>query len=147
MKVKDAYVITYPGSLGDPWWDHTQLLAQVNNALVIFEEVHSACIGLFIFDQSSVHASLGPDALRAFGMNKSNGGRQQKQKDTVILMNNPYLEFRGRPQKIITEDGQAKGLLQMLEEHGFKVQGMHVKCSPVCPFKNDDCCMARLLSK
>jgi hypothetical protein len=76
VKVKDAHVITYPGSSGDPWWDHTQLLMQVDNALAIFEEAHPGYIGLFIFDQSSAHASLGPDALRAFDMNKSNGGKQ-----------------------------------------------------------------------
>ena len=147
VKVKDARVITYPGSTGDPWWDHTQLLAQIDNALAIFEEAHPECTGLFIFDQSSAHASLGPDALRAFDMNKSNGGKQRKQKDTVIPMTNPYPEFQGRLQKMKTEDGQAKGLQQTLEERGFKVQGMRLKCSPVCPFENDDCCMARLLSK
>ena len=31
---------------------------------------------LFIFDQSSAHASLTPDALRAFTMNKSNDSVQ-----------------------------------------------------------------------
>jgi len=76
VKVKDARVITYPGSTGDPWWDHTQLLAQVDNALAIFEEAHPECIGLFIFDQSSAHASLGPNVLHVFEMNKSNGGKQ-----------------------------------------------------------------------
>src|SRR5216684_922407 len=39
------------------------------------------------------------------------------------------------------------GIQQMLEECGFDVCGMHVKCSPVCPFENSDCCMACLLSK
>ena len=78
--VKDARCITYPGSGGDPWWDHTQLLAQVDRALVIFEEAHPDCIALFIFDQSSAHASLGLDALRAFDMNKSNGGRSEERR-------------------------------------------------------------------
>jgi len=71
---KDACCIIYPGSGGDPWWEHTQLLKQVNKAITIFEEAHPDCVGLFIFDQSSAHTSLGPDALRAFDMNKSNGG-------------------------------------------------------------------------
>jgi hypothetical protein len=34
-----------------------------------------------------------------------------------------------------------------LEERGFNVQNLRAKCSPVCPFKNDNCCMARILSK
>jgi hypothetical protein len=62
-------------------------------------------------------------------------------------MNNHYVEHRRKAQKMTTEAGQAKGLQQTLEERGFDVRGMRVKCSPVCPLENDDCCMARLLSK
>jgi hypothetical protein len=67
--VKDARCIIYPGVGGDPWWDHAQLLVQVDKAIAIFEEAHPDCIALFVFDQSSAHASLGPDALHAFDMN------------------------------------------------------------------------------
>jgi len=73
---KAARCIMYPGSRGNPWWDHAQLLVQVEHAISIFEEAHPRCIGLFLFDHSSAHASLGPDALRAWDMNKSNGGKQ-----------------------------------------------------------------------
>jgi hypothetical protein len=45
------------------------------------------------------------------------------------------------------DDGTAKGLQQVLEERGFNVSGMRSKCKPVCPWENDNCCMARLLSK
>ena len=145
--VKDARCIIYPGVGGDPWWDHVQLLAQVDKAIAIFEEAHPDCIALFVFDQSSAHASLGPDALRAFDMNRSNGGKQRKQKDTVIPLNNPRPEFRGKAQSMTTEAGEAKGLRQTLEERGFDVQGMRAKCTPVCPLENTGCCMARLLSK
>ena len=145
--VKDARRIIYPGVGGDPWWDHKQLLVQVNKAIEIFEEVHPNCIALFVFNQSSVHASLGDDALRAFDMNRSNGGAQRKQKNTVIPMNNLHPEFRGKAQSMTTEAGAAKGLQQMLEERGFNVQGMRAKCNPVCPIENTNCCMAQLLSK
>ena len=144
--VKDACCITYPGAHGDTWWDHTQLIAQVDKAISIFEEVHPNCIALFVFDHSSAHTSLAPDALCAFDMNKSNGGKQRKQRDTVIPTNNPH-GFGGRPQKMTTENGDVKGLQQMLEEHSFNVQRMKTKCSPVCTFKNETCCMAWLLSK
>jgi hypothetical protein len=147
IMVKDTRCITYLGSGSNAWWDHVQLLMQVNRVILIFEEAHPDCIGLFLFDHSSVHASLGPDALRAFDMNKSNGGKQRKQKDTIIPMNNHYVEHHGKAQKMTTEAGEAKGLQQTLEERRFNVRGMHIKCSPVCPLKNDDCCMARLLSK
>jgi len=145
--VKDACCITYPGASGDAWWDHAQLLVQVNNAISIFEEAHPDCVALFVFDQSSAHASLRSDALHTFNMNKGDGGKQRKQKDMVIPMNNPYAEYCEKPQKMTTETGKAKGLQQTLEECGFDVHGMCVKCSPVCPFENNDCCMARLISK
>ena len=145
--VKDAQTIIYPGASSDPWWDHTQLLAQMDKALDIFEEVHPECTALFIFDQSSAHTSLRPDALRTFDMNKSNGGKQRKQKDTVIPMNNTHVEFCGKVQKMTTDASQAKGLKQVLEEHRFNVTGKIAKCSPVCPIENDNCSMACLLSK
>ncbi|SRR6266851_4981365 len=74
--VKDAHCIIYPGVGGNPWWDHVQLLMQVDKAIAIFEEAHLNCIALFVFDQLSAHASLGLDALCAFDMNRSNGGKQ-----------------------------------------------------------------------
>ena len=96
-----------------------------------------------LFDHSSVHASLRPDALCAFNMNKSNGESQRKQKNTIIPMNNPCVEHHRKAQKITTKAGEAKGLQQTLEKCGFKnICGMRAKCSPVCPLENNDCCMA-----
>jgi hypothetical protein len=80
-------------------------------------------------------------------MNKSNGGVQRRQKDTIIPESNPFPEHRGRVQKMMTESGEQKGLQQTLEERGFNVGRLRAKCAPVCPFKNDGCCMARILSK
>ena len=145
--IKNARHVIYLGAGGDAWWDHTYLFVQVDHAILIFEEAYLDCVALFVFDQSSAHASLGLDALCTFNMNKSNGGKQRKQKDIVILMNNPYIRFCKQPQKMTTDTGKAKGLQLTLQKHGFDVQGMCVKCSPVCPFKNNDCCMAHLLSK
>lgn len=107
----------YPGSNGDPWWDTDQLIAQVcNEAIPTFEAAHPNCQALFVFDQSSAHASLAPDALRTWEMNKGNGGKQHIQKDTVIPMNNPVMTLRGRVQKMTTDNGEAKGLEQTLRE-------------------------------
>jgi hypothetical protein len=119
--VKDARCIIYPGMGADTWWDHTQLLVQVDKAIEIFDEAHPDCVALFVFDQSSAHALLGHDVLRAFEMNKSNGGSQRQQKDTIIPMNNLCPEFRSKAQKMTTENGEAKGLQQTLEECGFNV--------------------------
>ncbi|KIM54200.1 hypothetical protein SCLCIDRAFT_31308 [Scleroderma citrinum Foug A] len=145
--VAEAREIIYPGANGDAWWNTEQLLKQVKRAIEIFEAAHPDCIALFIFDQSSAHASLPPDALKAFEMNKSNGGKQRKQRDTVIPNTNPTVEHCGKPQKMCLPNGQPKGLQQVLEERGFNVQKLQVKCSPICPWENEDCCMAHLLSK
>ena len=62
-------------------------------------------------------------------------------------MSNPFPEFCGKPQKMTTEAGNTKGLKQTLEEHGFNVEKMKAKCSPICAFDSGRCCLARLLSK
>ena len=146
--IKEARQIIYPGSNGDTWWDCEQLIEQVKKkAIPVFDEAHPGCQALFIFDQSSAHAALPPDALKAFEMNKSNGGAQRRQKDTIIPNSNPFPEYRRRVQKMTTENSEQKGLQQTLEERGFDIKKLRAKCSPVCPFENDNCCMARLLSK
>lgn len=145
--VEDARKIIYPGSNGDPWWDTEQLIQQVERAIKIFEKAHPDCTALFIFDQSSAHVSLPADALRAFEMNKSNGGKQRRQKDTVIPGSNPKVELRSKAQSMTMSNGEPKGLQQVLEERGFNVKGLRAKCSPVCPFESKGCCMARLLSQ
>ena len=144
---KEARVIIHPGSNGDAWWDTKQLLDQMKTAIDVFEVAHPDCVSLFIFYQSSAYASLPPDALRAFDMNKSDGGKQRKQKDTVIPMTNPAIEHRGKPQMITTSTGEAKGLEHVLKERGFNVSHLHAKCTPVCPFESQNCCMACLLSQ
>ncbi|KAG5221653.1 DDE family endonuclease [Salix suchowensis] len=143
----DARKIIFPGSNGDAWWDTKQLLEQLKTAITIFEKAHPGKRALFIFDQSSAHASLPPDALKAFDMNKSDGGKQRHQRDTIIPMSNPDPRFRGKPQKMTLPNGSPKGLKSVLEERGFNITKLRAKCSPVCPFENQDCCMARLLSQ
>ena len=145
--VKDAQKIIFPGANGDAWWTHDDLLNQVQFAIQIHKEINRPGIQvLSIFDNSSTHATLPPDTLHAFNMNKSNGGKQHKQHDTIIPQSNPGPLKHGLPQKI-TNDGKPKGLKLVLEEWGFDLTGLCSKCSPVCPFKSQGCCMARLLSQ
>ena len=126
----------------------SQLIEQVKTkAIPVFKEVHPGCQALFIFDQSTAHAALPPDALKAFEMNKSNSSKQRHQKDTVVPKTNPYPEFHGKVQKMTTEDRQQKGLEKTLKECGFNIMRMKAKFSPVCPWENTNCCMAHLLSK
>ena len=80
-------------------------------------------------------------------MNKSNGGKQRLQRDTVIPDTNPDETKRGLIQRMQTDKGEAKGLKEALEERGFDVQKLKAKCSPVCAVERMGCCMARLLSQ
>ena len=57
----------------------------MKDAIEIFEAAHPNKQALFIFDQSSAHASLPPDALKAFDMNKSDGGKQRFQNQPSML--------------------------------------------------------------
>ena len=143
----DSMKIIYPGSQGDAWWDTDQLLVQMADAIEVFELAHLGKQALFIFDQSSAHASLPPDTFKAFEMNKSDGGKQHKQHDTVIPESNPVAEHHGKAQKMTLKNGQPKGMQRVLEERGFNVAKLHAKCSPVCPIENTNCCMAHLLSQ
>ena len=120
---------------------------QIKSTIEIFEAAHPNCQALFIFDQSSAHASLPPDALKAFEMNKSNGGKQHKQCDTEIPQSNPDLHFQVQSKKMTTSFGQQKALQAVLEEHRFNVVHLTAKCVLVCPFESQNCCMAWLLSQ
>jgi hypothetical protein len=144
---RDSTKIIYPGSGGDAWWDCDQLIKQMEDAIQIFEEAHPGKQSLFIFDQSSAHASLPPDALKAFDMNKSDGGKQRRQRDTIIPATNPVAAHRGKLQQMSLPDGRPKGLQRVLEERGFKVHNLRAKCAPICPIDNQNCCLARLLSQ
>ena len=131
----------------DAWWDCDQLLIQTEQMLDIFEEAHPGKQALLIFDNSSAHGSLGSDALKASEMNKGDGGKQRKQKDTVIPATNPDPTIRGKAQKMTNSNGEPKGLASVLTERGFDVSEIkRAKCKPVCPIENEDCCLARLLS-
>ena len=118
--IKDAHKIIYPGSSGDTWWTHNDLLKQVESAIKIHNEVNGPGVqAVFIFNNSSAHATLPPNALCAFDMNRSDGGKQWKQHDTIIPQSNPDPTKQGLSQKMTTSSGEPKGLQSVLQEHGF----------------------------
>ena len=121
---------------------HTQVIP-------IFEKAYPEAQALFIFDQSSAHASLRPDVLHTFDMNKSSGGKQCKQQDVIIPDNDsvPCTAVQGQVQKMTTSSGEPKGLEVVLTEHGFKTKGIWAKCRPVCLISNKGCCLACILSQ
>ena len=76
-------------------------------------------------------------------MNKSDGGEQRKQKNTVIPMTNPDDRFCSKLQAMTLPNGEAKGMKCVLKGRGFSdLHKLRAKCSPVCPIKSENCCMA-----
>ena len=53
----------------------------MHQAIPIFEILHSGCISVFCFDQSTNHNAMVADALIAMRMNLSPGGAQPKMRD------------------------------------------------------------------
>jgi hypothetical protein len=145
--VQDAQKIIFPGANRNPWWDTEQLIVQIKSAIEIFETAHPGCQALFIFDQSSAYALLPLDALKAFEMNKSNGRKQWKQHNMVIPQSNPDPHYCGQQQSKTTGSGDAKGLKQVLNKRRFNTAKLRAKCTPVCPFESQNCCMAQFLSQ
>jgi hypothetical protein len=84
----------------------------MKDAIEIFEAAHPGKQALFVFDQSSAHASLPPDDLKAFEMNKSDGGKQRKQRDTVIPQSNPSPEHHGKPHSLMGIQKVFRGCLR-----------------------------------
>lgn len=90
-------------------------------------------ITVFIFDNSSAHASLAPNALTVTKMNVGPGGKRPSMHDTVIPQSNPY-GFAGQTQSMVfptdlpkdheyaKHAGQSKGMRVILEEHGFIIR-------------------------
>jgi hypothetical protein len=81
---KDARKIIYPGTIGDPWWDTKQLLQQIDDSIIIFEEKHPNKVAVFVFNQSSAHAGHGERALNAFATNSGECSIVLPQKDTYF---------------------------------------------------------------
>jgi hypothetical protein len=86
-------------------------------------------VAIFLFDCSSAHEGLAPDALNINSMNISPGGKQKPLRDTIIPLSNPppkpgCLDTCGLPQSLVYPSshpneklaGKLKGMRVVLEE-------------------------------
>ena len=130
LKSTEARKIIYPGKNYDAWWDLKQLMDQLKIAVDIFEYTHPEKVGIWIFDCSSAHEGLSPNALNVNNMNINPGGTTARvMRDTIIPLNNPppkpsCIDTRGQPQSMVfpldhpepTLRGKPKGMRVVLEE-------------------------------
>lgn len=110
---KEARESLYYGAKREGYCDNQKFMAQVFRAEKIARikyppEQYNI---LWLFDQSSGHTAMASDALVATRMNVSDGGAQPKMHDTIMP--------GGRIQKMLTDDGEAKGLKSVLTERGI----------------------------
>ncbi|KAH9124315.1 hypothetical protein AeMF1_004899 [Aphanomyces euteiches] len=102
------------------------------DVFVASKAMHPEYIALFTFDQSTNHTACAVDALRATSMNMSPGGAQ-------ALLRPGF--YNGTVQEmVIGADshyaGQAKGLKQVLSEHGIDITARKIKIK--CTAKDAD---------
>lgn len=84
LKSFNACTIIYPGKNNDGWWTLPQLMKQTSSAIDIFELLHPNKVGIWVFDCSSAHEGLAPDALNINNMNINPGGKQGLLQNTAI---------------------------------------------------------------
>ena len=85
------------GQEHDGWWTNKLMLAQLKQAIKIFDITHPGKQGLFLFDNSTGHNAYAADALLAHKMGCNPSGKQ------------PFLratEWKGERQSMQFEEGQ-----------------------------------------
>ena len=112
------YIIMYGGN-ADGYWNGDKLFFQVQDAYLIslVKYPRDRYDVVWQFDHSTGNAKMAPWCLVAHHMNVSLGGSQPKMRDTVWGPEKV-------PQKMVLEDGRAKGLKLVLEERGISTAGM-----------------------
>ena len=132
-----ATEIIKPGINRDGWWDNEDLCKQlIEKAIPSFNYLHPGKTALFVFDNSSNHGALAPDALVASRLKLSDGFPKDTQKGvdktrTIPFRDGWYLDQQGNriTQKMMNENGIQKGLKSILTERGLfmEEQKLNVK--------------------
>ena len=114
MKCGSKYATSNTGKkmLGvehDGWWTNDLMIAQLKQAIDIFEITQPDQIGVWLFDNSTGHNAFAEDALIANRMNSLPGGQQPLMRETI---------FDGHRQSLVFEQGDV-----LLFECTIKIDG------------------------
>ena len=74
---------TVLGIAHNGWWTNELVLAQLQQAIKIFEITHPGMVGVWLFDNSNGHNAFAADALVAHKLHGKPGGKQPKMRSTV----------------------------------------------------------------
>jgi hypothetical protein len=109
-----SYQLIKPGTGRDGWWTNDDLVTQTSDQfIVLFELLHPDMEALLVYDNSQNHHAMASDALVASKLKLNPGGAGVKpMRDTVWGPLNT-------PQCMQFEDGQPKGVRQVLLERGL----------------------------
>lgn len=125
----------------DNHWTGEKMAQQtLDIALPLFEVVFPSqqFQGLFCFDNASNHRSMPDDALIVNQMNLGPGGKHQRQ------MRDGWNTAKGEPQAMQADDGNAKGIRQILIERAlWPATGLKLQCKS--NNHNGQLCCARQL--
>jgi hypothetical protein len=106
------------------------IMLQLERTIRLAEHLLPQRVLVFVFDNSSAHNSMPPDALHVSRMNVGPGGAQSHMHDTIIPLDNPKglggtaqcMQFpenlpESDPHKLF--EGKPKGIRRILEERGL----------------------------
>ena len=114
------------------YWDSEKFLKQMDDALKIAEIKYPPSGGyrhVFLFDHSCGHTAYSKDALVASRMNRKDGGKQPRMRDTV---------WEGNTQRMLHVDGTPKGVETVLKERGLNVSHLTLPQMKVILENHDD---------
>ena len=154
--------IIHPGKNNDGWWDHEQLLVQIDHFLDLFQLAFPGKVAMLIFDCSANHEAFAKDALVVSRMNVFPGGKQSIMRDTCYV----HATQRNLPadqQDIVNQSmvypqdhehfpGQAKGMAAVAAERGLlpavRPPQKCLACKSPVPVSAEvkECCLYRILS-
>ena len=117
---KEARCLLEYGESREGYWTSEKFMIQIEHSCEMAEVKYAHDDGwkiVWVFDQSSCHKAMSPDALHASKMNVNPGGKQPAMHDTV---------WAGEPQKMCFNLGILKGMKQVLKERGVNTDGVSV---------------------
>ena len=128
--VQNARQLLEYGAEKEGYWTGDRFMAQVENAVNIadFKYDKDRYTVVWLFDQSSCHRKFGDHALLAKNILVKDGG-QRRVRDTV---------WGNKPQKMVTNEGVAKGLRTILLERGINTSTMRAEDMRVVLSNHDD---------
>ncbi|KAJ7325750.1 hypothetical protein DFH08DRAFT_816827 [Mycena albidolilacea] len=145
LAITDSTTVIYPDNKagGDAYWNLQQMIEQLIKAILIARRLFPKAIIYWVFDNSSAHGSLAPNALTATKMNVNPGGKVPEMHDTIIPADNPHGQG-GKIQKMIFDaklpddhpykqfEGLPKGMNIILAERGYTKDGKGKKLIGDC---------------